>query len=213
MDDAEFDRALIDSAFAMAASDGWPAVRVAEAARRAGLPLDRARIRFPTRSTVLLRFGRLADAEALATPAGDGPVRDRLFDILMRRIDVLQVHRSGVLALFRALPTDPCTALLLSMASVKSMHWMLEGAGVPAEGLSGRLRAKGLLAVWLWTMRAWQRDESADLSATMAVLDEALNRADRAAAWLGSPKTGPSAEPDPPPTPDEQALPFALPPV
>ena len=114
MDDAEFDKALIASHFTLAGERGWARVRVADAARAAGLPLDRARLRFPgcgpTCGTVLLRFGRLADSAALAGLDEAGTPRDRLFDIVMRRIDVLQAHRAGVLALLRALPCAPATA-------------------------------------------------------------------------------------------------------
>ena len=196
MDNAEFDAALVASAFALAAERGWSGVSVAQAARDAGLKLDRARRRFPGRCSVLLRFGSLADQAALAGVANEGSRRDRLFDLLMRRIDFLQRHRAGVLALMRALPADPATALALAAASLCSMGWMLEGAGIAAHGLHGRLRRKALLAVWLWTLRAWQRDESEDLSVAMAALDQALSRADAAENWLGR-RRNPPAEPPP----------------
>ena len=195
MDDAAFDRALIGAAFQMAAEQGWRSVSVAAAARAAGLPLASARERFPGRAVILVRFGRLADQSALAETPSDGPVRDRLFDLLMRRIDALQAHRGGVLALLRALPGEPPTALLLTLATRRSMRWMLESAGIPTRGINGELRVKGLLAVWLWTIRTWRTDESDDLSATMAALDAALSRADRAAGWLGW--RAPQAEPPP----------------
>jgi ubiquinone biosynthesis protein COQ9 len=195
MDDAAFDQALIAAAFQTAAEQGWPAVSVAAAARVAGLPLARARDRFPGRAAILVRFGRLADQAALADAPSEGPVRDRLFDLLMRRIDTLQAHRAGVLALLRALPADPPTALLLTLATRRSMRWMLEAAGVPSRSLRGELRLKGLLAVWLWTIRAWRSDESEDLSATMAALDTALRRAESAAERLGW--RAPQAEPTP----------------
>ena len=201
----EFDRALIAAGFAEIAVVGWSRFSIAAAARAAGLPLARAQARFPCRATLLMRFGRLADTAALAGAPADGPVRDRLFDMLMRRIDVMQAHRAGVLALLRALPSDPATSLLLGVASVGSMGWLLEAAGVGSSGPFGQLRRKGLLAVWLWTMRAWQRDESADLSATMAALDQALVRAGQAAGWLGKRARDPSNEAtsgeDPPPAP------------
>jgi hypothetical protein len=184
MTDAEFDRALVGAAFALIAERGFRRVSVAEAARRADLPLDRARARFPMRAAILLRFGSLADQAALAYAPTDGPARDRLFDILMRRIDSLQANREGVLALFRALPTDPCTAAMLAATSVRSMGWMLEGAGIAATGPLGRLRSKGLLGVWLATVRAWSADTSEDLSATMAALDRALRRAEQVEGWL-----------------------------
>ncbi len=185
MDDAAFDGALIAAAFQIAAEMGWRSVSVAAAARAVGLPLPQARERFPGRVAILVRFGRLADQRALAEAPSEGPVRDRLFDLLMRRIDALQAHRAGVLALLRAVPTDPPTALLLSLATRRSMRWMLEAAGIPTRGLQGELRVKGLLAVWLWTIRAWRTDETEDLSVTMAALDTALGRAEQAAGWLG----------------------------
>jgi len=199
MDNAEFDAALLASAFSLAAERGWSGVSVAQAARDAGLPLDRARRRFPGRCAVLRHFGALADQAALAGAADEGSHRDRLFDILMRRIDFLQRHRAGVLALMRALPADPATALALAAASLCSMGWMLEGAGIASHGLRGRLRRKALLAVWLWTLHAWQRDESEDLSAAMAALDQALSRADAAEGWLGRHRNAPAESPPPPP--------------
>jgi len=184
MDDAEFDRAMVDAAFAAIGVHGWRSFRVAAAARDAGLPLDRARLRFPCRTAVLACFGRLADAAALEGVSADGPVRDTLFDMLMRRIDVLQSHRAGASALLRALPMDPLLAAFLAAASLRSMGWLLEAAGIPASGPLGLLRQKGLLAVWLWTVRAWLNDETDDLSATMAALDQALARAEQVEGWL-----------------------------
>jgi ubiquinone biosynthesis protein COQ9 len=200
MDDPEFDRALITAALDLAAQRGWHRISVAAAARHAGLALDRARARFPGRMVLLLRFVRMADRAALASAAQEGPPRDRLFDLLMRRIDVLQNHRAGVLAVMRALPADPASALLLAAANLRGMGWMLEAAGISAAGPFGRLRAKGLLAVWLWTLRAWQRDASDDLAATMAALDQALTRAEQAAKWLGA--RPPAPVPPEPPEPE-----------
>jgi ubiquinone biosynthesis protein COQ9 len=196
MDDDAFDYALIGAAFALAAEQGWRRMSISAAARAAGLPLPRARARFPGRAALLLRFGRLADQAALAEVPAEGSVRDRLFGLLMRRIDTLQAHRAGVLSLMHALPFEPLTAVLLACATRRSMRWLLEAAGADVSGLSGELKLRGLVAVWLWTLRAWERDESADLSATMAALDAALRRAEQAAQWLHG-----EAAPPPPEAP------------
>jgi len=217
MDDAEFDQKLIAAAFALAAERGWRRVSPAEAARQADLPLARARERFPSRAAILLRFGRMADQAALGDPPREGTVRDRLFYLLMQRIDVLQTHREGVLALLRALPNQPQTALLLGCATRRSMRWLLQAAGVATHGIRGDLRVKGLVGVWLWALRAWQGDETTDMSHTMAAVDTALQRAERFAGWLGGgsrpaapppgdeipPGEPPSPESPPPPVPPE----------
>jgi len=212
MDDDAFDRALIGAAFALAAEQGWPRMTVAAAARAAGLDLARARLRFPGKAAVLLKFGRMADQAVLASAPAEGTVRDRLFDMIMRRLDVLQAHRAGVAALMRALPCDPPMAALLACATRRSLRWLLQVAEVDTAGLRGELKLRGLVAVWLWTLRAWDRDTSADLSATMAALDVALRRAEQAAQWLhGVRPVAPEPEPEPaaeePPAADTESSP------
>lgn len=184
MSHTEFDTTLITAAFRIAGEQGWHRVSAAAAARAAGLSLAEARERFPGRASILLRFGQMADKAALQDAPADGPVRDRLFDLLMRRYDALQPHRSGIKALFRVLPLEPPTAMLLHCATHRSMRWMLQAAGVPATGPRGDLQMRGLTAVWYWGLRMWERDETEDLSATMATIDTALHRADRVASWL-----------------------------
>jgi hypothetical protein len=201
MTDDEFDTALIQNAFALAAREGWASVSVIEAARAGTLPLEKARLRFSGPNAILLRFGQHADAQALAEAPETGPARERLFDLLMRRFDALQTHRAGVLALLHSLPTDPATALLLATATAKSMGWMLQGAGVKTAGLSGLLATEGLVAVWLYALNAWQRDDSLDLSTTMAALDRALSRAEQAANWFIRPQAAQESGPKPFPEP------------
>jgi ubiquinone biosynthesis protein COQ9 len=202
MDDDNFDTALIGAAFRLAGERGWSRVSVAAAAREAGLDLARARQRFPGQLAVLMKFGRMADRAALVTApaegAGTGSVRDHLFELLMRRFDVLQEHRAGVEALLRSLPGRPDLALLLARATQRSMGWMLEAAGGESTGPLGQLRAKALVGVWLWAVRAWMRDVSEDLSATMAALDTALTRAEQAARFCARGRApDASAEPAP----------------
>ncbi len=214
MNDDEFDKALVRAAFALAGRNGWTAVNVAEAARSTGLDLARARGRFPGRAAILLRLGRMADQAALAQTPVEGSVRDRLFYLVMERLDVLQDHRAGVLALLRRLPFEPGTALMLDAATRRSLRWLLEAAGVSTIGLRGELRAQGLYLVWLWAVRAWQTDETDDLSPTMSAVDSALQRVGRLAEWLGDTApasateagTSPDAEPPAPEAPPPPIL-------
>lgn len=226
----EFDEALIGAVFALAGERGWPDASIPEAARRRNLPLAKARERFPNRAAVLLKLGRLADQGALAETPKEGTVRDRLFYLIMQRLDLLQAHRAGILGLMRALPTEPGTAALLGCATKRSMRWLLEAAGVSSRGLRGEIRTNGLLAVWLWALRAWQGDETADLSQTMKAVDSALQRAERLGGWLGGAQVPspaareevsgteipqgepPEPESPPPPAPGPETPPTSLPP-
>jgi ubiquinone biosynthesis protein COQ9 len=222
MEDDAFDRALIGAWFTLAADSGRQFPTVVAAAQAAGLPLDRARARFPSPGSVLMRFGRQTDQAALMGIPIEVSVRDKLFDVIMRRIDALQAHRAGVNVVLRQLPAMPPLALLLGLATERSMRWLLDACGVSTAGIAGALRVRGLVAVWLWTVRAWQTDESMDLSTTMAALDRALGQAERAAGWLGGSRAAPPEPPPPMPEPDplppeplppEPVPPNPLPPV
>jgi ubiquinone biosynthesis protein COQ9 len=228
MTNDEFDAALVGAAFELGAEGGWRKVTAAAAARHAGLDLARARARFPGPGAVLRRFGALADAHALtganagashsgASPADalpEGSVKDRLFDIILRRFDFLQMHRAGVAALVRYLPLDPVLNAWLARETLKSMGWMLEGAGVSSRGVRGELAKRGLAVVWAWGLRAWLRDETEDLSTTMAAVDVALTRADQIASRFnrdGFVPESASAEAGLQ-DPDDAELPIVLPP-
>jgi ubiquinone biosynthesis protein COQ9 len=193
MEDAEFDRAVVRAVFEQAALRGWSDVSLVEVAQDAGLDLARMRARFPCRAAVLMRFGMQADQAALAAVQTPGTPREKLFDAVINRFEALQMHRAGMMALLQALRTDPGTSLLLYAATLRSMKWLLETAGVPATGLMGQLRVHGLMALWLYALRAWERDESEDLSATMAAVDRGLDRAMQAERGLRG--TRPEAPP------------------
>jgi hypothetical protein len=94
---------------------------------------------------------------------------------------------------------DPLLTLITGMATRKSMRWMLEAAGLGVSGMRGELHVKGAVAVWLWTLRAWEKDTTDDLSHTMAALDQALLRAEQAANSLCVGTKSADAAPDTPP--------------
>jgi hypothetical protein len=62
---------------------------------------------------------------------------------------------------------------------------MLEAAGVPSDGVPGALRQNGLLAIHYAVSRVFDRDETGDLSKTMAALDSRLKTAENWAQLIG----------------------------
>jgi len=178
---------VLQAFWRVVAGGGWPSLSMRAVAAEAGLGLAEIRQRFPTPMHILRAHTAAVDAAVLEGTLDDdtSTPRDRLFDVLMRRLDMLQPNRAGVVRLMHDLPRDPLLALWLAAEQPRSMAWMLEAAGIEAGGARGALRVHGLGVVWLATLRAWEKDESADLSATMAALDRALDQADKAARSLG----------------------------
>lgn len=144
---------------------------------------------------LLTRLGRIADESALRDDGAGITVRERVFDLLMRRFDVFQQYREGIRAVLHALPYDPPLAALMAVLTLDTMKWIADVAGVDTEGLRGKIAVNGIAGIWAYTLRAWEKDESLDLSSTMAALDQALDRAERFSLLRPRPR---SAWPKPP---------------
>ncbi|MCX8133559.1 MAG: TetR family transcriptional regulator [Roseococcus sp.] len=181
------DSALLAAFWRVLAGTGWAGLTLRAVAAEAGVPLAELRRRFPGPLAFLRAHLAAVEQEVIAGTVEDATstARDRLFDVLMRRLDAMQPHRAGIIRLMRDLPRDPALALWLAAQMPASMAWMLEAAGLEAGGPKGAARAHGLAVVWLAALRAWEKDETQDLSPTMAALDRALDRADKAARTLG----------------------------
>ncbi|MTJ79937.1 MAG: TetR/AcrR family transcriptional regulator [Telmatospirillum sp.] len=192
--------AVVDAALFLAAERGWNGISLADIAAEAGVTLADMRVVAESKSAILKAFlARLDDSLWTgALPAADETPRDRLFDVVMRRFDVMQEQRAGVKAIFRGLLADPLLLLMSGPHLLKTSARMLEVSGISASGPAGALKVKGLTAIYLAVLRVWLSDDSPDMGRTMAALDRFLRGAESIAglAWR-VPGTARSAGADP----------------
>jgi ubiquinone biosynthesis protein COQ9 len=174
--------ALREALLRMVAAGGWRDLSYAEIAKDAGLSLAAAYEAYPSKAAILNGISRDIDARLFASLEEDpleGSAKDRLFDLLMRRFDVLNEHREAYAALAWELPRTPLQAGCLMFQLRRSLANMLEAAGISTSGLRGACRIEGLGAIYAFALRTWLKDETADLSKTMAELDKRLGQAER----------------------------------
>jgi AcrR family transcriptional regulator len=170
---------IIDTTMELIAGRGWRNLSLADIAAATGLTLAQLYAIFPSKRAVLDAFMRRVNEQTLSgNPGADESIRDRLFDLVMRRIDALAPHKAAIRALMRDLPWDPAVALCSGPRFLNAMRWMAESAGVDTAGIGGMLRVNGLAAVYLATLRAWLDDDSPDNTKTLAALDRALKQAE-----------------------------------
>lgn len=190
---------ILDAALGLAAEKPWRRVTLGEIAAAARVGLAELHDEFPSRTAILAGVMARADRAVLGDidPAAlSEPPHDRLLDALLRRLDALAPHKGAIAAILRDTPCDPLSALCLAPRLLSSMGWTLEAAGIGSAGLSGRLRAKGLAAIWLGALAVWVRDDSEDQGRTMAFLDRRLRQAERIARLLPDARRRASAGPD-----------------
>ena len=181
-------RHAIETALSLAAEKGWRDLALADIADQAGLSLAELYALFPSKAAILEAFTRDVDKAVLAeAEKPEGPAKDRLFDVLMRRLDKLDPYKAGLSRIAEDSARDPLAVACGLGRLGRSMAAMLEAAGISAGGLRGLVRVKGLSMIYLGALRAWLRDDSPDKAKTMAALDRSLGRADRMASWAHRP--------------------------
>jgi AcrR family transcriptional regulator len=159
----------------------------AEIAETAGVTLQQLRDEFASTLAILAAHLKAIDRAVLAEDLSDmaeEPPRERLFDVLMRRLETLAPHREAVRSLLRSATRNPPLAVALNAQAVRSQQWMLTAAGINASGPRGMVRAQGLALLFGSVLRAWVRDDDPGLARTMAALDRALARGQRFAGLL-----------------------------
>ncbi|MEM7442101.1 MAG: hypothetical protein AAF414_02100 [Pseudomonadota bacterium] len=185
---------VIKTALTLAGEEGWSAVSLASVATAAKLPVAEVHRVIPDRQAILTGIGRLVDDAVLAEGSADpddGP-RDRLFDVMMRRFDLLQDHRAGILAVMEGLRREPLSALCQGPALERSMKLMLDLAGMSAKGLIGMAKVRVLALIYLDIVRVWRGDDTEDMAKTMKALDKRLEQAEQLANTFerGRPRRG-----------------------
>jgi AcrR family transcriptional regulator len=184
--DSTGERDRIIAAFmALLAEKSFEQIGFAEIATRAGVSLADLRGMFGSTLAILAAQVKETDRAVLAgidADMAEEPPRERLFDVLMRRIELLAPHKASVRSLIRSAGRNPGLAFALNGLAVRSQQWMLTAADISASGPRGMVRAQGLAMLFASVLRIWIDDDDPGLARTMAALDRALARGQR---WSG----------------------------
>ena len=132
----------VDALMALLAEHSFEEIGLAEVAGRAGLKLSELRAEFG--STLAIFAAHIKDIDRAVLAGGDAdmaeePARERLFDVLMRRLEALAPYKEAVRSMMRSARRNPGLALALNAMAVRSQRWMLEAAGIGASGPRGAL--------------------------------------------------------------------------
>ena len=169
------------AAVRLAAERPWPQVSLRDVAQAAEVAFAELYAAAPGKSALLLAFSTRLDRRALERIDGDRQpsARDRLFEAMMSRLEVMEPHRDALLAIARS------ERLSLAPALPRTVRALLEGSGVDTAGGRGALRLAAVAGVWARTLQVWRDDEGA-LNRTMAEIDKLLTRADKRLSRVGA---------------------------
>jgi AcrR family transcriptional regulator len=177
----------VDALMVLLAEHPFEQIGLAEVAGRAGLKLSELRAAFGSTLAIVGAHIKDIDRAVLAEGGADmaeEPARERLFDVLMRRLEALAPYKEAARSLMRSARRNPGLALALNTLAVRSQRWMLEAAGIGASGPKGALRAQGAALMFARVLGVWLDDDEPGLDRTMAALGRGLASAERWAGFL-----------------------------
>jgi ubiquinone biosynthesis protein COQ9 len=175
---------ILDAALRLAADRRWTGITLRDIAGEAGLGLTELNAAVASRAAILSLFNRRIDQRMLAALDKDpvtGDAHDRMFEVFMRRLEVMAPWRAAVASII----ADPATLLDDPVETARSLGrslaWVLAAAGLENGGSRETIQRLGLAAVYRRVLGVWVDDDDPGLARTMAALDRALRDGE---TWL-----------------------------
>lgn len=173
---------IVDALMTLAAEQPWNDIEIGDIAQEANVTLAEFRDAFPSKGAVLAGLARRIDKAVLEGTSDDlaeEPARERLFDVLMRRLDAMAPYKRALRRIAFALRSDPLSMLALNGVGLNSMRFMLAAANISTEGPLGGLKIQGTVIAFANTLETWFTDDDPAQARTMARLDREIRRGER----------------------------------
>jgi AcrR family transcriptional regulator len=170
---------VIDATMKLAARRDFGDVSLTDIAHEAEMSLADLRDLFPSKGAIIGGFMRRIDRQVLeACSAEDthAPARDRLYDVLRKRLETLEPYRDALASVSRWASRDPLIGMALNRETVNAMRFMLEAAEIDCDGPTGALKLQGLAMAWNRVLDAWFEN---GFSFALETLDREIARGER----------------------------------
>jgi AcrR family transcriptional regulator len=179
---------LAEAALSLAAKRDWDSLAIKDIAKKAKVSVKAAEKTFPDIWELLKWiFKKLEnDTKNLVKKQLGGDWRDNLGEILMTRFDLAQQHRAAYLSLLPAFLRNPQQAPRFARQFYRMLDDTLRLAGLEKK-LCQPVCVAGLGAVYLSLVDAWSRDDTPDMSKTMAAIDRRLDLFAKGLDFIKSP--------------------------
>jgi AcrR family transcriptional regulator len=173
---------IIDALMTLAGDMRWDQITLSMITAKADVSLADLRDHYPSKGAILGGFSKRIDRIVLDGTGDDmlgEPARERVLDIMMRRLDALAPYKAGLKEIRNAARRDPLMLAALNQLALNSWRYMLAAADIETEDELGILRIQGAALVFVRTLDIWFDDEGEDLARTMAKLDKELGNGEK----------------------------------
>ena len=174
---------VIQAALDLAKTKSWADISMYQISQQAGVLESDVLIVFEDKESVLAGYmssiNKKIESMFEQHSFMDESPRDRIFDLIMERLDLLNNHKTAVISFVNSVSLDPKQIFTVLPNISKAMAQTLVLANENTHGIKGAVKVTALTTIYLKVLRFWINDETDDMAPTMACLDKALSFYDK----------------------------------
>ena len=182
--------AIVDAALHLATDQPWSSISLRAIATEAKITLPELAGLVSSKADILKAFSRRIDRAlltSLETEPAEGEAHDRLFDVMLRRIEIIDPHKRAIASILGSSGPAPSEWGTLFFSALDSQGWSLVAAGLDSAGMRGELHKIALAKIFGDMLRVWLDDNDPGMARTMAQLDRKLRDAETLAKRIEVP--------------------------
>ena len=105
----------------------------------------------------------------------ESTVHDKLFEALMARFEVLNLHRVSIIKIFKHIINNPDLIIFFLPLLSKSLNMMIDLTNINWNGIYGKIKLEFFILIYVAIFMVWVKDETTNLDKTMVAVDKYLN--------------------------------------
>ena len=159
----------------------WSSLNINDVCRSSKLNTKKFNNKIKKKSDLIINIIKYFDEKLIksATVLDKSNRKDMIFELMMLRFDILQIHRNQIIQIYNSIKKRPQEIIKTLPAFIDSMIMMAKISNISTHGIKGNLKIKGLLVIYFSSFLVWTKDNTNSLEKTMTALDKNLNQAEK----------------------------------
>ena len=174
---------LIDSSFKVIEAVGWDDFSFKKLSYKENISLKIITDILVSKDNLLKEFSKMIDYKVEKNfdfqEIKRTSIKDNLFELIMLRLEFMQLYRTALKKILFSLKTKPKIAKSISVNVLNSLDFYLELTNAYDDTFFDLFKRKSILLIYGYVFMIWLEDDTDELSKTMSELDKLLSLSEK----------------------------------
>ena len=175
---------LLKKAFEIIERDGWETFSLQNLSKQEKIKNEDIKFYFKNKNEIIDKFSTMMDSIVESKVNLDdfkiSSKKDNLFELIMLRLEEMKNFKISLVKIIESAKKKPLLLKRISSNVMNTLDFYLELTSCYENTPIDFLKQNTLFFIYSFTFKTWLKDESDDLSSTMAELDRLLTFSEKA---------------------------------